>query len=111
VAKNLAGTEIQQVTTGGSYTLGGFVSRTLAVASQGWQVSANVEAVTYNKVQISWSKKNLSTRASIGDVSRPQTAAWSLDRLSPKPITVNILDSGASNASSSPTTLTIEETV
>ena len=97
------------LSTGSAYVLGGFVERTLDVPSQGWQVLANVEGTDYTKIQVNWSQKNLTTRATIGDISRPQTATWSLDQLSPAPITVNILDSGATNASSTPTTLTIEE--
>jgi hypothetical protein len=107
--KNLAGITANSFSSGSTYILGGFVSRTLTVPSQGWQVTADVEAVTYNNVQISWTKKDLTTRASVGDTTRPQTSTWSLNRLSPSPITVNILDSGATNASSVATQLTIEE--
>lgn len=109
IATNLANTQQPNINTGDIYTLGGFVSRTLNVASQGWQTVANVQAVTYSKVNISWTQKNLSKRATVGDLSRPQIATWSLDRLYPAPITINILDSGSSNASSTPTTLTVEE--
>ena len=108
-ATNLANSDQVSITTGGSYILGGFVERTLTVAPQGWQVAADVEASDYSKVQISWSKKSLPTQATLGDIYRPQSNVWSLDRLTPAPITVNILDSGATNASSSPTTLTVEE--
>lgn len=108
-AVNLAGISQSSLNSGSTYTLGGFVSRTLYVASQGWQVSANVEAVTYSKVRVNWDKKSLTNQRPVGDTTRPQIAAWSLDRLSPAPITVNILDSGATNASSVQTTLTLEE--
>jgi len=108
-ATNLANSDQVSISTGASYILGGFVERTLTVAPQGWQVTADVEATDYSKVQINWSKKSLSTQATLGDISRPQSSVWSLDRLTPSPITVNILDSGATNSSSSPTTLTVEE--
>jgi hypothetical protein len=111
IATNLANSAQSTINSGSSYILGGFVERTLTVPSQGWQVTADVEATDYSKVDINWSKKNLTVQASLGDTTRPQTATWSLDRLSPQPITVNILDSGATNASSVATTLTIEETV
>ena len=109
-AVNLANTAVTDINSGSTYTLGGFVLRTLPIASQGWQTQANVQAVTYNKVNVTWSKKTLTTRADVGNLTRPQNATWSLDRLSPAPVTVNILDSGSTNASSTPTTLTIEET-
>ena len=108
-AKNLAGLIQTNINSGDQFTIRGFVKRTLTLASQGWQVSTNVAAVNYNKVEVNWEKKSLTNRATLGDTSRPQTSTWSLDRLDPAPITVNILDSGATNASSSPTTLTIEE--
>lgn len=108
-ATNMANVVQNNINSGETYKLGGFVTRTLNVASQGWQTVANVQAVTYSKVNVSWTQKNLSNRANVGDLSRPQIATWSLDRLTPAPITVNILDSGSSNASSTPTTLTIEE--
>jgi hypothetical protein len=110
VATNLADSDQTAINAGGTYVLGGFVERTLTVPSQGWQVDADVEAVTYSKVVIDWEKKDLSIQAAVGDLSRPQTSTWSLNRISPAPITLNILDSGASNASSSPSTITIEET-
>jgi hypothetical protein len=108
-ATNMANVVQNNINSGETYKLGGFVTRTLPIASQGWQSQANVQAVTYNKVNVTWTQKNLTTRANVGDVSRPQIATWSLDRLSPSPITVNILDSGSTNASSTPTTITVEE--
>ena len=106
---NLAGISQTTINSGDTYTIRGFVIRTLTIVSQGWQTQANVAAVNYNKVEIDWEKKDLNNRATLGDTTRPQSNTWSLDRLDPAPITVNILDSGATNASSSPTTLTIEE--
>lgn len=106
---NLAGIQQTTINSGATYNLGGFVKRTLYVSSQGWQVTANVQAVDYSKVAVVWSKKTLDNQSTVGDTTRPQTGTWSLDRLSPAPITVNILDSGATNASSVETTLTIEE--
>lgn len=113
---NVAATGLSNITqntinSGASYTLGGFVMRTLTIPSQGWQAQANVIATDYSKVNAVWSKKNLTTRASLGDISRPQVATWSLNRLSPAPLTVSILDSGATLASSQPSTLTLEEQV
>ena len=108
-AKNLAGKTQNTINSGSDYTIRGFVLRTLTVASQGWQVQANVAAVNYNKVEIDWEKKALPTQATLGDTNRPQSNTWSLDQLTPAPITVNILDSGATFASSNATSLTIEE--
>jgi len=108
-AKNLAGQTQNTINSGSDYTIRGFVLRTLTVASQGWQVQATVAAVNYNKVEIDWEKKALTIQALLGDTTRPQSSTWSLDRLDPAPITVNILDSGATIASSNATSLTIEE--
>lgn len=112
-AINLAGKETTVISSGASYTLGGFVIRTLILEAFANTTIMNVAAVTYpSKVSMIWTVKSLPTKATVGTTAPPPVSgAWCVGSLNTNPTTITILDTEATNASSTPTTLTVEETV
>jgi hypothetical protein len=110
-AKNLAGIITTAINSGASYVLGGFVSRTLTLAAYANEVAMNVVAVTYAKVSISWEVKSLPNQRAVGTTATPDPNSWCLAALSPSPVTVRILDTSATAASSVPTDVVMEEAV
>ena len=113
---NLAG--IVTTTNSGdkTYTLGGFVQRTISVPAFGWQSNINVEVANYSKLSstgtgqaLAWSVKSLSTRSTIGDITRPQADVWSASATFTNPTTINILDKSATDSASQESTFTIQE--
>ena len=96
-----------------SYTLGGFVTRTVEVPAFGTSAQINVEVVTYTKTPstLDWSVKQLTTRSSVGDTTTPQADTWSIDALNVNPTTINILDTAAAASSSQASNITISESV
>jgi len=113
---NLAG--IVTTTNSGdtTYTLGGFVPRTVTIPAFGWQGIINVEVSDYLKLSssgsgqtLNWSVKNLDVRASIGDTTRPQANKWSASAINTNPTTINILDKSATDSASQSSTFVIQE--
>ena len=109
------------ISSGGSYILGGFVSRVLSMNPFGETVSANVLWSTYNKLTLSWSKYPSTTYESkpagtTGNFADPNKIFWSVtDQTSSNtgttPITFKILDNSKTSTSTSSTSVTVEETV
>ena len=108
---NLANKTTSVITGDGNYTLGGYVSRVLTLAAFANEVSQNVEAVDYTKVAMTWSVKALPNKRAVGTTATPDAGSWCLNALNTNPVVVRILDTAATGSSSTPTTVTIEETV
>lgn len=113
---NLAGIVTSTNIGASTYTLGGFVVRTISVDAFGWQSNINVEISDYTKLSstgsgqnLAWSVKNLPTRSTIGDVTRPQANVWSASATFTNPTTINILDKSATDSASQASTFTIQE--
>ena len=110
-AKNLSNMEQTSINSGASFTLGGFVSRDIALAAFENEATMNVEATTYSKVTLSWSfKTSVTTRAAL-DSSPPIVDNWCLEAVDANPATIRILDTSATGSSSQESTITIEEAV
>ena len=111
---NLAGI-VTTVASPGTYTLGGFVIRTIAVAAFGWQSNINVQVSDYTKLSSSGSGQSLNwavimgTRSTIGDVLQGQAGKWSASGTFANPTTINILDKSATDSQSQATSFTIQE--
>lgn len=122
---NISGTNLAGIVTttnsgSASYTLGGFVLRTITVAAVGWQADINVEVSDYSKLSttgtvgnddLDWTGKPspLTTRSTLGDLSRPQPDTWSASALFENPTTINILDKSATDSNTQATSFTIQE--
>jgi hypothetical protein len=110
-ATNLAGIITSVITGNADYVLGGFVSRVLTLPAYTNVVNMNVEASTYANVAMTWSVKALPNKRAVGAVATPDANSWCLHTLLTNPTIVRILDTAATGASSSPSTITIQETV
>lgn len=108
---NLAGKVTSAFTGDSNYILGGFVSRDLTLAAFANTINMSVEVVTYVKLTISWSVKSLPNQRAVGTTAVPDANSWAIDALNTNPTEVIILDTSATDASSVPTTVTMEETV
>lgn len=110
---NLAGIVTSTNSGATTYTLGGFVTRTVTVPAFGTSAQINVEVVTYTKTPatLDWSVKQLTVRSSVGDITVPQANTWSIDSLNINPTTINILDTAAAASSSQASTITISESI
>jgi hypothetical protein len=108
---NLAGIVTSAITGNSTYVLGGFVSRSITLAAYANEADMNVEAITYANVAMTWSVKALPNKRDVGTTAVPDSGSWCLDTLSTNPTTIRILDTAATGASSTPTTITIQETV
>lgn len=115
---NLAGIVTTTNIGATTYTLGGFVVRTIAVAAFGWQSNINVEVSDYSKLSssgsgqvLAWSVSNMNTRSTLGDVTRPQASTWSASATFTNPTTINILDKSATDSASQASSFTIQEAV
>jgi len=115
---NLAGivTSTNSGTT--TYTLGGFVVRTISVAAFGWQSNINVAVSDYSKLAssgsgqvLAWSVSNMNTRSTLGDITRPQASVWSASATFTNPTTISILDKSATDSASQASSFTIQEAV
>lgn len=113
---NLAGivTSTNSGTT--TYTLGGFVQRTITVAAFGINADINVEVSDYTKLSstgsgqnLAWSVKALPTRSTLGDTTGGQAGKWSASATFANPTTINILDTAAASSSSQASSFTIQE--
>lgn len=109
-ATNLAGVEQNTITSGQTYTLGGFVSRSIPLEAFQNEAQFNVPVVTYSKVTVSWSfNPNVATRAAL-DTLPPVFRSWCLvSPIDQSPVTVRILDDSYSS-STQRSTITIQET-
>jgi len=107
---NLAGKTTSTITGDGNYTLGGFVSRTLTLSAYANEVEMNVEATTWANVAMTWAVKSLPNKRAVSTTATPDAGAWTIDALNTNPTTIVILDTAATGASSTPTSVTIEET-
>jgi hypothetical protein len=110
-AVNLAGIEQTAINVGGSYTVGGFVARTLTLAAFANEVSMNVAATDYSKVTLLWNIKALPNQRALGTTATPDANSWCLQALASNPTIVRILDTAATGASSTPSYVTVEEAV
>ena len=111
IAYNLAGKEVNSINSGATYTLGGFVPRTITLAAFANEATMNVAAVTYSKVSMTWSVKSLTNKRNVGTTTVPDPNSWCLHSLETNPTIIRILDTEATNSSSQASTLTIQETV
>lgn len=110
-AVNLAGKTVSSITSGSTYTFGGFVSRTLDLSAQTNEVEMNVLHTTYSKVTISWSANSSVTARKPIDTTTQTTNAWCLASTNATPVTVRILDFSKTNATTVDSTITVEESV
>ena len=110
-AVNLAGKVTTTLNSGSSYTLGGFVARTLTLPAFANEVASNVKAVNFAKVTLIWSFKTLPlySTSTLGDTVTPQANKWTLATLDPA--TVRILDTSATSSSSQSSSIVLEEVV
>ena len=110
-AANLAGVPVTAITSGASYTVGGFVSRVIPLVAFGDEADMNVAADTYIKITLSWNGNPAVTVRAAIDTPRVVANSWCL--LSPigtSPVTIRILD-GDTTAVSQESYITIEEAV
>jgi len=110
-ATNLAGVPVTAITSGASYTVGGFVSRVIPLVAFGDEADMNVAADTYSKITLSWNGNPAVTVRAAIDTPRVVSGSWCL--LSPidtAPVTIRILD-GDTLAVSQESYITIEEAV
>jgi len=110
-AMNLSNMEQTVINSGASYTLGGFVSRSIALAAFIAEANMNVAVDTYSKTTLSWSfKPSLTIRAALNSTP-PIVDNWCVVATDTNPTTIRILDTSAVAASSQESTITIEEAV
>jgi hypothetical protein len=111
-AFGLAGIEQVTINSGAGYVLGGFVSRQLTLSAFAYETTLNVEALTYNKVTLSWAFNTAVTiRAALN--SMPSVyQSWCLDAVGygDFSVAVRILDDSYMS-SSQESIITIEETI
>lgn len=110
-ATNLANTETSSYTGDSSYTLRGFVSRSIELAAFANEVNMNVEAVTYANVSMTWSAKALPNKRSVGTTATPDAGSWCLNSLNTNPTIIRILDTAATDSQSQATTITVQEVI
>jgi len=108
---NLAGIQTVVITGDSTYTIGGFVSRTITLPAYTNTIVFNTEVIDYAKLTFTWSVKALPNKRVVGTSTVPDANSWSIDALSINPTTAIILDTAATNSSSVPTTVIIEELV
>jgi len=108
---NLAGIITTTNSGDNNYIIGGFVSRTITLQSQHNEVNMNVAAIDYNKVAMTWEMKALPNKRPNGTTNTPDANSWCLNSLNTNPTIIRILDTGATKASSTPTIITIEESI
>jgi hypothetical protein len=110
-ATNLAGKVVTTITTGPTYVIGGFLSRTVSLAAFANEVNINTSVLDYTKMTLSWVIKSLPNRRAVGTTATPDPDSWSINSLSVNPTIVRILDTAATQSSSQATNVTVEETV
>jgi hypothetical protein len=110
-ATNLAGQVVTTITTGPTYVIGGFLSRTVSLAAFANEVNINTSVLDYSKMTLSWVIKSLPNRRAVGTTATPDPDSWTINSLSVNPTIVRILDTAATQSSSQATNVTVEETV
>lgn len=121
-AVGITGMVANTLNSGESYTLGGFVSRSVTLPPAQSETQINVLWSTYNKMKITWDTGvQLANQAPPGTSDAKGSPAnpdwdWCIaDQTTGDtgivPITIRLLDYSATGAFTSPTTLTIEEEV
>jgi hypothetical protein len=110
-ATNLAGKIVTTITTGPTYVIGGFLSRTVSLAAFANEVNINTSVLDYSKMTLSWVIKSLPNRRAVGTTATPDPDSWSINSLSVNPTIVRILDTAATQSSSQATNVTVEETI
>jgi hypothetical protein len=110
-ATNLAGKDVTTITTGPTYVIGGFLSRTVSLAAFANEVNINTSVLDYSKMTLSWVIKSLPNKRAVGTTATPDPDSWSINSLSVNPTIVRILDTAATQSSSQATNVTVEETV
>jgi len=109
---NLAGKIVTTINSGGTYIIGGFVSRTLSLAAFANEVTLNTSVIDFSKMTLSWAVKALPIKAAVGtNVPPPQPDTWTINALNINPTIVRILDTSATNSSSAASNVIVEETV
>ena len=112
---NRAGKVVSTITTGPTYTLGGFVARTLVFSTPfGPNTTLGTEVVTFSKLTAGTftATSSPALKQTIG-TSPPVINGYTIDAVSVNPTTVVWLDTGAVNSNSSGTAAitTVEEIV
>lgn len=110
-ATNLAGIETTVITGNNTYELGGFISRIITLGAYQNTAILNLPVIDYSKLSISWNVKNLPHKRPVGTTEIPDANSWCIDTLNTTPTIIRILDIAATNASSIPTSITIQESV
>jgi hypothetical protein len=96
------------------YVIGGFVTRdiTLAAFANEATFNAAVSSEYLTKCTLSWPPKALPNKRAFNTTSTPDANSWCFaGNLNEHPTTARILDTGATDASSDDTTITVEETI
>jgi len=115
IPTNNAGTNASIV---GTQNNGGFVTRDISLDAFANEADMNVDATTYSLVSLQWLDqdagyaeiKDVSTQATLNTVA-PVVGQWCLTQISPQPNTIRILDTEATNARSTASTIRIQESV
>jgi hypothetical protein len=111
LATNLAGIQTNTILSGSSYTVGGFITRTISLPAFANETIMNVESTDYTKVTLSWDfKPSLTIRSPLGSLP-PIVDNWCLLALNTNPSTLRVLDTAATGSCSSASLLTIQESV
>lgn len=115
-ATGITGLSTNVISSGDAYTFGGFVARQLNI-NPGQAVSEmNVLWSTYSKLSLNWSTGvNLPNRQPAGSTSQ-ETGGWSVvsqttPDIGTTPVEIRILDYSATGAVTTPSTITVEESV
>lgn len=110
-ATNLAGKVVTTISSGTTYVIGGFLSRTVSLAAFANEVNINTSVLDYTKMTLSWVIKSLPNKRAVGTTATPDPDSWTINSLSVNPTIVRILDTAATQSSSQATNVTVEETV
>lgn len=108
---NLAGVETTTINSGNSYTIGGFVSRSIFLDPHQNTVSMGVEVTDYTKLTLNWEVKDLPNKRPVDTTITPDPDSWSIDNLNVNPTEIIILDTQATDSSGQVTEIVIEESI
>jgi hypothetical protein len=112
VATNLANRITTSYTGDSSYTIGGFVSRTITLAAFANEATFNAAVADYSKCTLVWEFKSLPNRRPFNTTTTPDPNSWCFaGTIGSLPTIARILDTAATGSSSNNTDVTVEETV
>jgi len=112
VATNLANRVTTSYTGDSSYTIGGFVSRTVTLAAFANETTFNAAVADYSKCTLNWEFKSLPNRRPFNTTVTPDPNSWCFaGTIGSSPTTARILDTAATGSSSNNTDVTVEEIV